>query len=168
MVALRFSEFRDQHSSQGADEFLGAVTVPHLLFSAASPNLSTKSLGVLTREVDRGKLREGLLDVRMFPVRKQPGSVFSLMITLGRAQNCDVVLDHRGVSKFHAYMRQVGAQWFLSDANSSNGTRVEGLRLPPERSHVLKPGCEITLGEAVTLQYLEPQGLLEMLTSLSA
>lgn len=47
-------------------------------------------------------------------------------ITIGRAPDCDVVLDSVEVSRHHAILRQVGEQALLRDLDSSNGTYVNG------------------------------------------
>lgn len=91
---------------------------------------------------------------------KRPGAnPFALMVTIGRAQNNDVVLNHGAVSKFHAYLRRLGESWLLSDAGSTNGTGVDGVPLARERSVPLKSGAKILLGGEVQLELLAPDDL---------
>lgn len=46
-------------------------------------------------------------------------------ISIGRARNQDVVLRHASVSKFHAwFQRDDKGHWFVADAGSKNGTRI--------------------------------------------
>jgi hypothetical protein len=62
--------------------------------------------------------------------RADAGRVFSERVTVGRARNSDVVLRHESVSKFHAWFaRDEDSVYFLSDANSRNGTWRNGSRL---------------------------------------
>lgn len=100
--------------------------------------------------------------IAVLPVRKREGcNAFTLMVTLGRAPNNDLVLVDRRVSKFHAYLRRVGDAWTLSDANSTNGTRVDEVPVPAERSVRLRSGSRIVLGGSVDLEFLEGDDLLE-------
>ncbi|MCG8584112.1 MAG: SpoIIE family protein phosphatase [Pirellulales bacterium] len=45
---------------------------------------------------------------------------------LGRHSDCDVVLDVGAVSRHHAQITQVGADFFVEDLNSRNGTFLNG------------------------------------------
>ncbi|MEA3310177.1 MAG: SPFH domain-containing protein [Chloroflexota bacterium] len=58
----------------------------------------------------------------IFPLR-------SPLVTLGRAGDNDIVLQDSSVSGHHARIEQRGAQSFVVDANSSNGTFVNGQRI---------------------------------------
>jgi len=49
---------------------------------------------------------------------------------VGRSPDCDVVLDEATVSGRHACLEWDGQAAWLSDLGSSNGTRVNGARLP--------------------------------------
>jgi Protein of unknown function (DUF3662)/FHA domain len=64
--------------------------------------------------------------------------------TLGRSRQCDVMVDDANVSRNHAESRPRGGSWVITDLGSTNGSRLNGLRL--EGSEVLKPGDEIELG----------------------
>jgi hypothetical protein len=71
------------------------------------------------------------------------------VITLGRAQDCDIVLPERQVSRYHARIEQDESGYILRDLGSKNGTYVNGeaVRGQPYR---LRDGDEIEL--AVVLQ----------------
>ena len=53
------------------------------------------------------------------------------VITIGKAQDNDYIIDHPQVSRHHARLVS-GEQdcWFLEDLESSNGTFVNGHKLP--------------------------------------
>jgi ABC-type multidrug transport system ATPase subunit/serine/threonine protein kinase len=53
-------------------------------------------------------------------------------ITIGRARDCDVVLNDELVSPRHAELRQYGGQWRIVDLNSWTGTHVNGRRITDE------------------------------------
>jgi hypothetical protein len=59
-------------------------------------------------------------------LKKTPRNPFAGMITIGRAANNDVVVNHSSVSKFHAYVRVLGTDSLvIFDVGSTNGTRVD-------------------------------------------
>ena len=70
-------------------------------------------------------------------------------ITIGRAADCDIVLDERQVSRYHVRIERDKDGYLLRDLGSKNGTFVndERVRGQPYR---LRDGDEITL--ATTLQ----------------
>ena len=51
------------------------------------------------------------------------------MTVVGRKQECDVRLDHKSVSKFHCVIVKTDGLLLLRDLGSTNGTRVNGLRV---------------------------------------
>jgi hypothetical protein len=69
------------------------------------------------------------------PIRKRPGekSFFTQRVSVGRARNNDVVLRDDSVSKFHGWFEiHEDHQLYVSDARSSNGTRVNADALARE------------------------------------
>ncbi len=56
-------------------------------------------------------------------------------IRLGRDTANDIVLDDKLVSRRHAVIQKIGEEYFLEDLGSTNGTLVNGQRIPP-RSYV--------------------------------
>jgi hypothetical protein len=64
--------------------------------------------------------------------------------TFGRISENDVVLRDVSVSRYHAVMLHEGDSWFLEDANSGNGSSVNGNPVL-ERTRV-RDGDEIQLG----------------------
>jgi hypothetical protein len=49
--------------------------------------------------------------------------------TIGRDAACDLVLRDMTVSRSHAGLRREAGRWLLSDAGSTNGTRLNGWRV---------------------------------------
>jgi two-component system response regulator AtoC len=70
-------------------------------------------------------------------------------LTIGRASRCDVVIDSGSVSRHHANL-MIGPDLEIEDAGSSNGTFVDGVKLPPGRPIRLTVGVPFLVG-AVTL-----------------
>ena len=54
-------------------------------------------------------------------------------IRLGRDRGNDIVLDDKLVSRRHAVIQKIGEEYFLEDLGSTNGTQVNGERVPPKR-----------------------------------
>jgi hypothetical protein len=67
-------------------------------------------------------------------------------ITLGRAVDCDVVLNDPTVSKRHAELRREGTDVLIVDLGSTNGTKVNGTGV---RQRVLADGDEVRIGATV-------------------
>jgi signal transduction histidine kinase len=64
-------------------------------------------------------------------------------VTLGRGENCDVVLDHTGVSRVHARIYQDPfGRWIAEDLDSSNGVLIEGRRI---KAHAVLPNQQISI-----------------------
>lgn len=61
----------------------------------------------------------------------------------GRLPTCEWPLDDSSVSRRHARVVQEGGAWFLEDLGSSNGTLLNGVRVP---RLALRGGDLVTLG----------------------
>ena len=67
----------------------------------------------------------------IIPLAKKLGTPFVDLITLGRTDGNDIMLEDLSVSRFQAFFRRRHGRWFVCDAGSSNGTRVDGKKLEP-------------------------------------
>jgi pSer/pThr/pTyr-binding forkhead associated (FHA) protein len=75
------------------------------------------------------------------------------LLTIGRGQDCDLVLQDTLASRHHAELRRQGDQWLVVDLGSTNGTFVGGLRLRPNEARLLPPGALLQIGDThLTLQ----------------
>src|ERR1700689_2811036 len=59
-----------------------------------------------------------------------PVEVAKEMTLIGRQDECDVRLDHKSVSKMHCILVKTDGLLLLRDLGSTNGTRVNGTRIP--------------------------------------
>jgi Ca-activated chloride channel family protein len=51
------------------------------------------------------------------------------VIRIGRAVHNEIIIEEKGVSRFHSQIRREGADWFIEDLGSTNGTMVGGSRI---------------------------------------
>lgn len=83
-----------------------------------------------------------------------PGSA----LTLGGDATNDLVLSGRGISERHARLERFGSgALFVTDADSTNGTWVEGVRLERGERRLLRPGQRVVLGQDVEFEVLAPE-----------
>lgn len=68
-------------------------------------------------------------------------------ITIGRDPKNNVVLNDKMVSRFHAEIQKIKADFFVTDLNSSNGTYVNNVRVPEGKYIKLKKNDRIRLGK---------------------
>ena len=64
-------------------------------------------------------------------------------IVLGRSKDSDIRVEDANVSRRHAELRREGADWWLVDLDSTNGTELNGRRVSRSK---LSDGDTITLG----------------------
>jgi hypothetical protein len=72
-------------------------------------------------------------------LRKRPGGLFPDRVSVGRTRTNDVMLNLSNLSKFHAYFTwdPETETCQLTDANSTNGTFLNGERLKPRETVTL-------------------------------
>jgi sigma-B regulation protein RsbU (phosphoserine phosphatase) len=64
---------------------------------------------------------------------------------IGRAPECEIVLDPNGVSRKHAEIHRQGDNFRIVDLNSRNKTRVNDLVLEPGKGRILQDGDRINI-----------------------
>lgn len=88
-----------------------------------------------------------------------PGEGDSLLLSeknsLGRARECDLRVKAAEASRNHAQIVQRGADYFVIDLNSSNGTYLNGVKISEAK---IKDGDKITIS-GVTLQFSDDKSL---------
>jgi sigma-B regulation protein RsbU (phosphoserine phosphatase) len=94
--------------------------------------------------------------LRLRVVAPPPATPFEREITgeealLGRSEECHVVIPDRAVSRRHARLFQRDGKWFVEDAGSRGGTRLNGS--PVDAPTPVGPGDEIAIGQStLTIQ----------------
>ncbi|NDC64450.1 MAG: FHA domain-containing protein [Planctomycetia bacterium] len=64
------------------------------------------------------------------------------VLTVGRRESCDIVLRFPNVSGSHCELSLENGYWFVKDLGSSNGTKVNGVRVKRQR---LDPGDKLAV-----------------------
>lgn len=66
-------------------------------------------------------------------------------VTLGRSQNCTLVLEDDFASGHHARLLRRGSDWFIEDLDSRNGTWLNNQRI--DQLERLSAGAEVRIGQ---------------------
>jgi hypothetical protein len=93
-----------------------------------------------------GRFREGPGGSGAGSLVLPTGNRFALSehpISIGRRPECNIVLADPNVSRNHAEVRPHGDSFLLIDLGSTNGTKVNGMRID---QHILRDGDEISFG----------------------
>lgn len=150
------------------EEFLAKH--PHAMLLVDNPGEQTENASFQTLstagQADKEKLLNRLGTARWAFLLKREPNKFASMVTIGRAAGSGMRLNVPSVSKFHAYLTHVARDscWYLADANSSNGTFIDGTDLPPSHGKVaLKSGSMLRFGPDVTAQFFDAAGIWTML-----
>ena len=158
------SDYADELSRIGDDAF--AQAHPHTVL------VVTGVVGALAEQVplNRTMVTEpaglsvqavvGLIG-RVFPLVKgkysSPGP-----ISLGRTPDNDVTIAESSISARHCFLRVLGSQISLTDAGSTNGTLVNGVRLQPKKAQNVVEGDVLTMGR-FNLAFHTPRGFIKTL-----
>lgn len=67
-------------------------------------------------------------------------------ITIGRESDNTVVVDNKLASRHHALIQKIKDAYFIRDEDSTNGTFVNGVRIPSGKYVKLNRGDKITIG----------------------
>jgi hypothetical protein len=82
-------------------------------------------------------MRQGPQPDRRIPLDKDA-------MTVGRAEDNDIVVDDAEISRHHARLTRQGDNWLLEDLGSRNGTFVSGQRISGPVT--LTPGAQVSFG----------------------
>ena len=102
----------------------------------------------------------------MFPVRKTERSLIERFYSVGQTRNNDVVIRDVSVSKSHAFFEDDASGGFiLMDARSTNGTYVNGKRVPRSGMGLpvaVRTGDLVRFG-SVELSFIDAQSFRDLI-----
>jgi hypothetical protein len=140
-LARELGDAAREHARTEGYEFVGPVQVELFEDPAIRPN--RYSIDAEVREgpdgLPAGSIR--LTDGRRLTVGTQS-------LVLGRLPECAVVLNDPNVSRRHAEIRRRGSDVVVVDLGSTNGTRVNGVRV---KEQLLADGDEIEVGTSTVV-----------------
>ncbi len=67
-------------------------------------------------------------------------------ITLGRAPTNSIVIENKLASRNHAVIQKIRDAFFLKDMGSTNGTFLNGTKVPADKYVRIRRGDKITIG----------------------
>ncbi len=67
-------------------------------------------------------------------------------ITIGRDSDNDVIVENKLASRHHAIIQKIKNAYFIKDENSTNGTYINGIKIPSDKYVKLNLGDKITIG----------------------
>ena len=118
--------------------------------------------GFAGNEPDKTILRQGpaLAPQQMGPIGyvqvkegKEPGRIYEIRkesLSIGRSRESDIFLEDLAVSRLHASIVNMGnGNYSLKDEGSANGTKVNDQLMEKFKTHPLKEGDQIQLGQTV-------------------
>lgn len=77
-------------------------------------------------------------------------------IIVGRGQDCDLRIDYEGISRHHLKLSKSGEAVWVTDLGSTNGTKIDGVRIQANMQVPLRIGQLVEIGNA-KLQVQEAQ-----------
>lgn len=119
---------------------------------------NTEVMGALEAARHMSRMGEAVHpDARLDWLEKSNRNPFGALITLGRARNNDIIVDHPTVSKVHVIFTRVGReQWTVSDERSANGTFLNGVRLAAGEKRPVSDGDNLRFGPDIVGRFFEP------------
>jgi hypothetical protein len=168
-VALKYSVLASQ-LVYDRESVLKAVSWPVLVWESPPPRAGSL-LGFAAPTLPNTRLRRpGAIEPLVLELRGR--SQDNPAVTLGRAPDCDLVIDDPTVSRLHACFRQEPhtGMWQVMDAESHNGTFQAGVLIVPgrpmplfERASLRFGGVEVTFLHASAFeQYVHARALGSM------
>ena len=146
------------------EDFLARFREPFLVVEMSETG-DTRDFRTLSTADDTRKTQPGAKvvdgpDVRtcVYVIRKSERNAFQAMVTLGRANNNDIVVEHPCVSKFHGVFKRNPSEKrdAFVDVGSTNGTYFRGTSLGQNTAVPLSSGDAVNLGGAVLATYFAP------------
>ncbi len=67
-------------------------------------------------------------------------------ITIGRSPSNNIVIDNKLASRNHALIQKIRDEFFLKDMGSTNGTFLNGTKVPADKYVRIRKGDKITIG----------------------
>lgn len=139
-------------------EFTRGLTVPILVWEAPPQKKDEDLMFGTVSGAASPRPTSG--DPLVFELKKgnSKQNAFVFGVTVGRTENNDIPLDDNSVSRFHAYFQNDPKKgWLLIDAESRNGTFVDGEKLKGKTPMQVEPGSRVRFGTIEMTMYSPEQ-----------
>jgi hypothetical protein len=161
-TGLQLSEFVGVASHLKENDFLKRFNHPFLIqMSQDLDAQENPGFGTISGNIKKILVESELTNCRLHFISKRPNNNFSMMITVGRAENNDIIIRNGKISKFHAYFNQIGDSWAVTDGNSSNGTYVRGERLVPNTRFTIIDGTDLSFSQDLNYRFVSSASMFK-------
>jgi pSer/pThr/pTyr-binding forkhead associated (FHA) protein len=146
------STLRAQYAAKGADAFVQAAPRHWLLWEPGAwrpPQKQTMAISIDSLRASSQAGAEALV-IALEPAGRP--------LVLGRAPDCDVVINDGTLSARHVALHGEPGGWQVEDLGSTNGSRVNEVTLKPGQRLALPPGARLDVGQ-VALTFYASEGL---------
>ncbi len=146
------------------DEFVAQHPEPFLVEAAAQTygggqRFQTRAgVEAFDQMIQEGYTRELTDGSKLFPVAKST-KTFPDKVSIGRARNTDIIIPDGDLSKLHAMITVSPDGYSIADADSKNGTFVNGRRLEGGENRELKDDDLVWFGPRISFRFLLPPTL---------
>lgn len=170
-TAKRIEDFITEIEGLSADEFEEAHPYPFLVKEATEGSVPPAATGRGTTRLKTpsavvgGGLLQG--DVVLHGVCPKDPENFDGAVSLGRDDDCDIVVQDGSISGKHANFtlefRGDEKVFFVTDVGSSNGTFVNGERIEPNTPVEVDDQDSVRFGPGVKFQFFQSEGFFQFL-----
>ena len=168
-----YKKFQEQLNLQ---DFVKRFDHPFLIFDKEQRERQTDGHRFNTARFNSGQMtslfKQSLMKTvssKMVKVVKYGTDTFKGNVNIGRVSNCDVMIDSPVVSKYHAFFSKnpKNQTYQITDANSTNGTYVNDIKLEPNEKRILYDSDIISLGHRVHISFYTSEGCYDLLKQIS-
>lgn len=156
-------EFMARYGGTDLERFRAEVEVPHLVFPLQADEAARRAF--LTTRSAEGKTRESLEDasaIGLYALPRESGR----LVSFGRSAGNDVIVRTGEISKVHCFLRRGDAGWEVKDADSANGTRLNGAPLVAGDWYPISDADVILIAGFLEVHCLAPNALFALLRGL--
>ncbi len=101
-------------------------------------------------------------------ITNKGANTFQGTCKIGRASNCDMVINSPAVSKLHAYIIRDSQKelYYLMDMASKNGTYINSRKLDENQKKQLSDVDTLSFSRQISFVFYTPQGFYELLNQI--
>ncbi len=124
--------------------FFESRMIPDFEISISNSAIPSGKTVNMVKEDTPPVAQETLLEGYLIGADEHYFAIEKAIITIGRREDNDLVIDNLRVSRVHAQIRQLSNRHVIFDLDSTTGTKVNGIKI---RQHTLNTGDVIEIAE---------------------